>query len=240
MLRLLYWVIAWINFILQCLIYFVLWKALSYLRETSLILIFLINLLQHVSVHRCFNTGEWTLLSWQTKCSDFLIREKKKLKQFPYSSPSMLHSACFGSWKVAYYSEGHSLPFCGNITVRPAKELKKTMKADTDPRSLSWTKMFPSLCVCPSWGFFWSQRPMTCTISSEIKTINHTDTPRYTFEEVHPEINYILQTSKYSDFCVFFFLTGVLGITAHAEHPLLTNEWPVSFVLKNKYISILL
>lgn len=124
MLRLLYWVIIWINFILQCLIYFVLRKALIYLRETSLILIFLINLLQHVSVHRCFNTGEWTLLSWQTKCSDFLIREKKKLKQFPSSSPSMLHSLCFGSWKVAYYSEGRSLPFCAAIIVQPAKELK--------------------------------------------------------------------------------------------------------------------
>lgn len=86
---------------------------------------FLKNLLQHVSIHHCFDTAEWTLLSWQTKCSDFLIREKKKLKQFPYSSPSMLHSACFGSWKVAYYSEGHSLPFCGNIIVWPAKELKK-------------------------------------------------------------------------------------------------------------------
>lgn len=72
-----------------------------------------------------FRYRGWTLLSGQTKCSDFLIREKKKLKQFPYSSPSMLHTACFGSWKVAYYSEGHSLPFCGNITVRPAKELKK-------------------------------------------------------------------------------------------------------------------
>lgn len=117
--------ITCIKFILQCFIYCVLWKALSYLRKTSLILIFFKNLLQHVSIHHCFNTGEWTVLSWQTKCSDFLIREKKKLKQFPYSSPSMLHSACFGSWKVAYYSEGHSLLFCGNITVRPAKELKK-------------------------------------------------------------------------------------------------------------------
>lgn len=123
----LYWVVTWVNFVLQCLIYFVLWKALSYLREASLILTyFFFNLLQHVSVHHCFNTGEWTLLSWQTKCNDFLIREKKKLKQFPYSSPSMLHNEFFGSWKVACYPEAHSLPFCGNITVRSAKELKET------------------------------------------------------------------------------------------------------------------
>lgn len=126
----LYGVVTWVNFILQCLIYFVLWKALSYLREASLILtffFFFLNLLQHVSVHHCFNTGEWTLLSWQTKCSDFLIREKKKLKQFPYSSPCMLHSEFFfGSWKVACCSEDHSLPFCGNITVKSAKELKET------------------------------------------------------------------------------------------------------------------
>lgn len=93
-------------------------------------------------------------LVWTNQVQWLPHKRKEEIKQFPYSSPSMLHTACFGSWKVAYYSEGHSLPFCGNITVRPAKELKKTMKADTDPRSLSWAKMFPSLCVCPSWVFF--------------------------------------------------------------------------------------
>lgn len=43
---------TWVNFILQCLIYFVLWKALSYLRETSLILTFFFKL-----ALTCFNSS---------------------------------------------------------------------------------------------------------------------------------------------------------------------------------------
>ena len=140
MVRPLPWVIIWINFTLQRLIYLVPKKTLNCLTEISLTLFS--YLFQHVSIDLYVNNKVWTLLSWQTMHGDFLMKEKKKWKGFLYASHS---TAC---WRVVLaLRKAKGGPVTRTVcqtAVGPAQnEFEATGWQHRDPSTHLW--WFPSL-----------------------------------------------------------------------------------------------